>query len=532
MKKFLKTMGLTLLTLSQLLAPSTALAQDKVLNLSTGAEPPTIDPGLSSDTTSGVIIDNVFENLTEMNNEGEVVPGAAESWEVSEDGLVYTFKLRAEAKWSNGDPVTAADFEYAWERMLDPEKVAQRANLFFDIKGAEAYSLGEGSLEDVGIKAVDDLTFEVTLAHPVAYFPELINHYVFAPVNQKVVEGNPDWAMEAGEDYVTNGPFVLSSWNHNSDYTLSKNDQYWDKDQVKLDQVNVQIVESESTASTMYQSGDLDYLGSPFGTISLENLPVFQESGELQKIPYSAIYWYKCNISDPVMSNVNIRKALALAIDRQGLIENVMHGAHIPATGLVPPTIPSFEEERGYFKDADLEQAKAYLAKGLEELGMKDPAELTINLSINTSEAHATIAQYVQENWARNLGINTQIDNSEWQVYLDKVQSLDYQVARMGWAADYNDASSFLGMYRTSQTGNNDTGWENPDFKAKLDEANSEADGDKRNQLLHEAEAIIMEEMPVIPIYYNENNYVLKDTVKGMRPDPIGRIHLKYVSIE
>lgn len=532
LKKFI-ALGVATLSLSPIVSVMpVASAQDQILNISTSAEPPTIDPGLASDSTSGAIIRNVYEGLVTMSPEGEILPGVAESWEVSEDGLVYTFKLREGALWSNGDPVKASDFVFAWTRVLNPETASEYASIMYPIKGAEAYNTGEGKAEEVGVKAIDDQTLEVTLEAPTAYFLELPAFYTFMPVHQASVEANEDWAMEAGESYVTNGAFVLSQWNHNADYQLVKNDQYWDKDNVKLEEVNVKIIESEATANAEFQAGGIDYLGSPYSPVSLDNIDQYRADGLLQTAPYSAIYWYKVNTTDEVMQNANIRKALALAIDRQGLIDNVTKGEQIPALGYVPPTIEGFKDDRGYMKDGDFEQAKEYLAKGLEELGMKDAAELQVEIAINTSEAHSTIAQYIQEGWAKNLGINATIRNSEWQVYLDELTNLQYQVGRLGWIADYNDASTFLDMYRTADNGNNDTGWENPDFKAKLDEANKEQDAEKRTQLLLEAEAIMMEEMPVLPIYFYTNNFVAKDGLEGMVPDALGNIDLKNVSVK
>lgn len=535
MRKLLKKMiviAWTGLVLSPVagLAPVVS-AQEQVLNLSASTEPPTIDPGLASDSASSSLITNVFEGLVSLSPEGEILPGVAESWEVSEDGLVYTFKLRGDAKWTNGDPVKASDFVFAWTRVLNPETAAEYASIMYPIKGAEAFNTGEGSAEELGIKALDDQTLEVTLASPTAYFLELPAFYTFMPVHQATVEGNEDWAMEAGETYVTNGAFSLAQWNQGSDYQLIKNEEYWDKDHVQLQEVNVKIIESESTANAEFQAGGIDYLGSPYSPVSLDNIDQYRDQGILQTAPYSGVYWYKVNTTDEVMNNVNIRKALALAIDRRGLIDNVIKGQQIPALGYVPPTVEGFEEDRGYFKDADFEQAKEYLAKGLEELGMSDPAQLQIEISINTSEAHSTIAQHIQEGWAQNLGISATIRNSEWQVYLDELTNLQYQVGRLGWIADYNDATTFLDMYRTAENGNNDTGWENADFKAKLDQANQEQDSEKRIALLLEAEAIMIEEMPVLPLYFYTNNYVAKEGVTGMVPDALGNIALKNVSV-
>lgn len=531
MKRWLLS-ALALSAVSFSVAPAAVQANENILNLAVSAEPPSIDPAIATDTTSGAIIDNVFERLTAVTPEGEIVPAAAESWEVSEDSLTYTFKLREGMAWSNGDPLIAGDFEYAWKRVLNPETLSERANFMYAIEGAEAYNKGEGDVEDVKITAVDDLTLEVVLRAPTVYFDEFVAMYTFSPVNPAIVEENPSWAVDVSEDYVTNGAFTLTEWRHNSDYVLEKNDQYWDADNVDLDSVNVQIIESEGAASSEFMAGNLDFLGSPYGTVSLDAMETFEEQGILETKAQSAIYWYVMNVEDPVTSNVNIRKALGYAVNRQNIVDNISKGGEIPALGYVPPMIPGFEEDRGYFEDADYDTAREYLAVGLEELGLEDASELTINLSINTSEAHSVIAQDVQENWAKELGINVNIDNTEWQVYLDKLSMLDYQVGRMGWTGKYNDATTYLDMYRTKDVGNNDTGWESEEYKALLDASDFELDEEARLDLLRQAEAVMIEEMPVIPIYYYSNAYVTKEGVKGMDYDAVGRINLKHVSIE
>lgn len=537
MKKFLKKavlLGAALLAFSpiaELSAATVAAQEEQVLNLAIGSEPPTIDPALATDSTSGAIIKNVFEGLTAMNNEGEVLPAAAESWEVSEDGLTYTFTLRDGNVWSNGDPVTASDFEFAWKRVLNPETASQYASILYVLEGAEAYNAGEGEADAVGVTAVDEKTLEVKLANPTSFFLELTAFYTYMPVHQATVEADANWALDAGDAYVSNGPFSLQEWAHSSHYVLVKSDSYWDAENVALDTVNVQIIEADSTANAEFQAGGIDYLGSPYSTVSLDAIDLYRANEELNVAPYAAIYWYKLNTTDEVTSNVNIRKALALAIDRQGLVDNITKGGQLPALGLVPPTIAGFEDDRGYFADADYDAAKEYLATGLEELGLADASELTINISINTSEAHSTIAQFIQEGWAQNLGINVNIDNTEWQVYLERLNVLDFQVARMGWIADYNDASSFLDMYRTADSGNNDTGWENEEFKSLIDQASAEQDPAVRTDLQLQAEAIMVDEMPVIPLYYYTNLYVVHDHVENMSPDALGNINLKDVSI-
>lgn len=534
MKKFLRVLTLVSLFLLSAapLAQTTASAQDAAtLNLSLGTEPPTLDPALATDSTSGSIIRNVFEGLTH-NNHGEIEPGVAESWEESEDGLTWTFTLRQDSTWSNGDPVTANDFEYAWKRALNPETASQYASILYPIAGAEEFNSGEGDADSVGVTAVDDYTLEVTLNNPTPYFLELTSFYTYMPVHQATVDADATgWAAEAGETYVTNGPFDLDTWNHNSDLVLAKNAEYWDADNVALETVNIQIIESEGTANAEFQAGNLDYLGTPYGTISLDAIDMHRANDELNTVPYAAIYWYKLNTTDEVMQNVNLRKALSLAIDRQGLIDNVTKGGQLPALGVVPPTIEGFEEDRGYMQDAAFEEANEYLALAMEELGYSDPSEITVSISINDSEAHSTIAQFIQAGWASNLGINAEIDSTEWQVYLDRLNVLDYQVGRMGWIADFNDAISFLDMYRTADSGNNDTGWENEEYKELIDASAAEEDPAARTQMLLDAEAIFMEEMPVIPVYYYTSNYVIQDHVQNLEPDALGNVSLKDVTI-
>jgi len=510
---------------------SSETASSKELNLVITSEPPSLHPQLATDSTSSAVLINVFEGLTRLDADGQPQAAMAEKWDVSEDGLTYTFHLR-DAKWTNGDPVVAGDFEYAWKWALNPENLSEYASVFYPIKGAEAYNTAAGTVEDVGIKAEDDKTLVVTLTNPTAYFLELTAFKTYLPINQKVVEGSDDWYTDAGENFVTNGPFTLDTWKHNESLVLKKNDGYWDAANVALNTVNIDMVENESTAVTKFKNGEIDYLGSPYQTVALDAIDGFKADGSLKIADYAAIYWYKFNVTDKVTSNANIRKALTLAIDRQGLIDNVTKGEQKPALGMVPSAISGFEEDRGYYKDNDIEGAKAALEAGMKELGIKDPKDVKINISFNTSEGHAAIAQFIQEGWSKNLGITVSLDNSEWQVYLEKLNVLDYQVGRMGWIADYNDPYTFLEMYDTAKNGNNDTGWENPKYKELLKQSVAEVDTAKRLEQLKEAEAIAVSEFPVAPIYYYTNLYVEQDYVKNMAPDRLGNIQLKNVDLD
>lgn len=502
---------------------------EKELNLLITSEPPSLHPQLASDTTSGAILENTFEGLTTM-VDGEPVLAAAEDYVVSDDLLTYTFTLR-DAQWSNGEKVTAEDFAYAWLWALNPENASEYSSILYPIKGAQGYNLGETTAEEVGIKVIDEKTIEVTLEAPTPYFLELTAFKTFFPIHKATAEADSKWYTEA-DSYVGNGAYNLATWNHSGDIVLEKSETYWDAENVAVDTVNIAMVESETTQMTMYDAGEIDFLGAPYGTIALDAIERLKSEEKLNVSDLTSIYWYKFNTKDEVMANENIRKALALSIDREGLIKNIVKGEQQPAMGLVPNSVAGFGDDEGYFKDADFEQAKTYLEAGLKELGLASAADLEVKVSYNTSEAHSAIAQYIQQGWTKNLGINVKLDNAEWQVYLDKLSNSDYQIGRLGWAADYNDAYSFLEMYNSATNGNNQTGWSNEEYTALLNESIVETDPAKRTEKLLAAEAVIMDDMPVAPIYYQTNLNVVSDKVENMAPDALGNINLKYVDVK
>ena len=501
------------------------LAEEQVLNINIKTEPPSLHPGTSSDTTSSAVLDQVFEGLTRVNQEGEPEPAMAEDIDVSDDGLTYTFKIREDANWTNGDPVTAEDFEYAWKWVLDPESAdTDYAYQLYPIKGAEDAKENGGSLDDVGITVEDDKTLIVELEQPTDYFLELTAFHTFYPLNKNVVEGNDEWALDVSDDYVTNGPFKLVSWEHKDQIVLEKNEDYWDTETVKLETINMHMINDEATALQMFENGDLDWVGDPVDAVPLAAIPTMKESGDLHISDRAGVYYYTLNNDEEVFSNKNIRKAFALSVNRQGIVENVTKGEEKPAMALVPPSIFP-ENETGYFEDNDVEKAKEYLEKGLEELGLdKLP---TVKLSYNTDEGHAAIAQAVQDMWNKNLDVDVELNNEEWNVYLDSLGEGNYQIGRIGWIADFNDAINFLEIFETVG-GNNYTNWENEEFKDLLKQSRAELDSDKRQEILKEAEELYMEELPIVPIYFYTNKYASKDYVQGIEAAPVGGFKLKW----
>nr|WP_275950867.1 peptide ABC transporter substrate-binding protein [Cytobacillus citreus] len=501
------------------------------LRVNINTEPPSLHPGLAKDATSGTVLRQTFEGLTRIEADGKPHKAAAEEIKVSDDQTVYTFTLR-DAQWSNGDPVTAKDFEYAWKWALDPNNQSEYAYQLYYIKGGEAANTGKGSLDDVGIKVLDDKTLEVTLENPTPFFLELTAFYTYLPINSKVAEANKEWANDAGENYTSNGPFVMKEWSHSDKIVLEKNEKYWDADTVKLTSIEMFMINDPNTELSMLDNGELDWAGAPSGELPQDAMQALKDEGRLTTQSIAGIYNYKFNTTVEPFNNVNIRKAFAHAINRQEIIDNVTQGEQLPAMAIVPPSMFP-ESEKGYFPDNDVEKAQEYLQKGLEEMGLKDVSELPpISLSYNTSEGHQKIAQAIQDMWKTNLGVEVTLENSEWAVFIDKMHSLDYQVGRMGWLGDFNDPINFLEMYRDADGGNNDTGWESKEFQDLLAKSSTEADPEARQQILKDAEKVLMEDMPVMPIYFYTQNWVKDDSLKDVVVTGLGDVQYKWAHFE
>lgn len=499
----------------------------KVFRMNIHSEPSTADPGIAEDSTSGLVISSVFDGLMRKGEDDLPHEAVAEKVDVSEDGLTYTFHLR-DSKWSNGDPVTAADFEFAWKRALDPKTASNYAYQLYYIKNGQAFNEGKIKEDQVGVKALDDKTLEVKLENPTPFFLELTCFYTYMPVNKKVVEANKEWAQEANT-YVSNGPFKMVTWEHKNKIVLEKNENYWDKEEVKVDKVELAMIEDENTELSMFDNGELDWAGSPNSNLPIDAMPALKESGKLQTKPVATLYWYKFNVEQPPFNNAKIRKAFAYAINRQTIIDNILQAEQVPALSMLPPSMALKPD--GYFKDHDVDTAKKLLDEGLKELGMAKLPPITI--SFNTSENHKKIAEAIQDSWRKDLGADVKIENTEMKVYLEKLHQGNYQVGRMGWVADFNDPINFMEAFRDKEGGNNDTNWEHPKYKELLIQSTKETDPEKRKQLLVEAEAIFMDEMPVAPIYAYTRAWVQGDNVKkGIHIDALGRPDLKRIEMK
>jgi oligopeptide transport system substrate-binding protein len=504
------------------------LAADQTLRINLSAEPPTFDPAQAQDSQANTVLKLMYEGLTRMDESGQVIPAAAENWDI--DGTKYTFHLRKDAKWSNGDPVTANDFVFAWERVLSPntDPAAPYAYQLYYLKNAQEYN--EGTITDfsqVGVKAVDDYTLEVELVAPTPYFLGLTSFYTFYPVHQSVKD-DAKWAVDPSK-MIVNGAFTLTNWVKGQTIEVTKNESYWDKANIKLNKITMSLVNSSATELASYQNNELDRAGAPNGEIPTDQIPILKDQlkDELEIKGIASTYYYEFNVTAKPFDNVNIRKAFAMAIDRQAIVDNVTLGGQVPAFGFVPPGIKGLNDEyRNEHKDdyftENVEEAKKLLEQGMKEEGYTKLPEIT--LTYNSSEGHKKIALAVADMWKKNLGVDVKTENQEWAVFIENRQNLNYQVARAGWSADYNDPMTFMDMWVTGG-GNNDTGFSNEEYDKLIKEAKNSEDMALRDANFAKAEEILIKDNQVLmPIYYYTNVSATKPWLKGVVLDYSGAI--------
>jgi oligopeptide transport system substrate-binding protein len=536
-----------------------AVAQEVTYNL--GTEPQAIDPAITTGIPEANIELQVFDGLTRIDRNNMPQPAIAKSWTISTDRKTYMFTLR-DAYWTNGTPVTAYDFEYAWKRALSPEIASEYAYQLYYVYGGEAFNTSikvgskyyvqavdakgnpltkkEGDKEvavpdmkkeidpskNIGVKALNAKTLKVYLQVPTVYFLNLTAFPTLMPVCKAVVSKNDKWAADV-KTYVTNGPFKLIEWSHNEKMVFVKNPTYWDRDKVKLTKITYYMVEDESTALAMFQSGQLDAARD----VPISELPKLVASGDAQILPYLGTYYYLVNVTKKPFSDVRVRKALLLAINRKGITQSITQGGEVPALGYVPygiaDALPGSDfrtaSQEKFYADNDIATAKALLAAAGYPNGKGFPA---FAILYNTSNRHKSIAEAIQQMWKKNLGITCTLKSEEWGVYLDDRSNLNYSVCRAGWIGDYMDPNTFLDMWVTGG-GNNDTGWSNKSYDALIAKAKATLDPKARMAALHAAEKILMTDMPILPIYYYTNPVLLSKSIKNFYQSTLGFVDWK-----
>ena len=512
---------------------SDTVKQELVFNL--GADPETIDPTINTASEASTVILNAFECIMTLDENDNAVEGAAESVEVSDDGLVYTIKLRKDGKWSDGEPVVADNFKYSWVRALTKENAAEYAYQLYYIKNAEKYYNGEATADELGINVIDDYTLEVTLEAPTTYFPQLLAFPTYAPLREDIVSADPEgWATKP-ETYVTNGAFKLVQWDMKDQLVFEKNENYWNKDSIKLDKLTFKLVTDDTTAYSELQAGNFDVVNS----VPTNEIEPGQEAGLVHVSPKLGTYYFGINVGKQddmaedvktALSNKLVRQAINLAIDRQEIIDNVGKAEQVAAYSFVPegiynPDGTEFADKEYYDPsdmDGNIEKAKELLKEAGYENGEGLP---TIELMYNSEGAHKDICQILQENLAK-IGINIELANQEWAVLLNTRQQGGYEIARQGWIGDYSDPMTFLDLFVTGG-GNNDSGYSNPEYDALIAAAKVETDPDKRKEQLREAEDILMDDMPILPIYYYTTVMGWNENVKGIQVSVLGTVYLQ-----
>ena len=538
-------------------APSAGGPFEITLNIA--SEPQSIDPALNSAVDGAIMLGHMFEGLMKWKDSGVETPGAdgtctnaeltegqAESYEkvVNDDGTVtYTFKIRSDARWSDGKPVTAGDFVYSWQRLVTPETAADYNYMIDSVVNANEIMAGDMDPTELAVSAPDDSTFVVTLTSDLPYFLEVCAFPATFPVRQDVTtkeDGTPNdqWTFDVAT-YLCNGPYKLTAWNHNSEIVMEPNEQYYDAANLGPDKITFKLMDDQNAMLSGFNSGDLDFIED----VPQAELPSLIASGDLKIVDYIGTYYVCYQTQKAPFDDPRVRQAFTLAVDRTFIVDKVTQAGQVPANGFVPAGVYdaagstgddfrtvggayySIEGDADYSYEANCEKARELLAEAGYPNGENFPV---VEYLYNTSDAHKAVAEALQNMWETELGVKVTLNNQEWAVFLQTRKDGNYSIARNGWIADYNDPMSFLDMWLTGG-GNNDAQYANADYDAKIQEAKNTTDPAARMQLMHEAENIIMgQDWALNPLYFYTQKYMLSDRVGGMFYTPLGYFFFSY----
>ncbi|WP_404665641.1 peptide ABC transporter substrate-binding protein [Rhabdochlamydiaceae symbiont of Dictyostelium giganteum] len=483
----------------------------QILRLNIAHEPHSLDPRRGRDYIGSAMHYLLFEGLLRLSNDASLMPAQAQKIDISEDGLIYTFHLR-DAVWSDGTAVTAQDFEHSWKTLLSPDFPTPSAHLFYPIKNAKKAKLGEVTVSEIGIVSENAKTLVVTLEKPTPYFLKLVAYCAFFPVKHTLDQASGEWMNQTSSQFISNGPFALKTWKHHKKINLDKNEHYWDASSIHLDGLKISMISDENTALNLYENGDLDILGAGLSPISSDAASYYHKKGLLHTVAAPATTVITFNTTKYPFNNINIRKAFSYAINRQQITQNVTQLNEIAATGIIPPAFMP-NRRSSCFQDHDTQKAKYHLSLGLKELGisLKDFPKVMLNYTF--SELNRKLAQVLQDQWMHTLGIQIDLHNLEHQVHIENLTTLSYDLAQSFWVAQYSDPMSILERFNSKNNYKNYTGWENKEYTDLLEESSQVMPSDQRVELLQEAESLIMEEMPIAPVYHWQFSFLAKDYV-------------------
>ncbi len=508
------------------------MADEQKIVYNMGAEPPQLNTPLTTDVVSFTILNHVMEGLTRRDNNDNVVPGMAEKWDISDDGMTYTFHLR-DAKWSNGDMVTAGDFAFAIQTLLDPATAAPYAYFAYTIKNAAAVNSGEADASELGVKVIDEKTLEITLEAAYSYFLDTMAFGVMMPINESYYNevGADNYGMEA-DQMVYNGPYEITSWEHDVDLVMTKRDDYWNADEINLTEITGVVIIDAQAAYTSFKSGEVDMVG-------LADAAMVQDADANGYTPMTypdgATFYLEFNLANDVMANQKIRTAVTYALDRQSFVDKILNNSSLPALAFTTPAIRDAEGSGSFhdmvgdlIKDDNSEEAKQLYAEGLAELGMDN-----IELSMISDDGERAvlyanaIAQYLKE----NLGITLNVESMPFKSRLERMENKDFDVVFAGWGPDYNDPMTFLDMFETGN-GNNHTSYSSAAYDALLADARATLDDEDRYAIYVEMETLLMTDLPIAPVYFRIRDYVTIDNLKNVHRSAFQDINFLYAYLE
>ncbi len=530
MSRFILTLAaITLLVPGLAFSKPDNLADKQILHRGNGAEVQTLDPHKAEGVPSSNILRDLYEGLTIEAPDGTVIPGTAESWTISDDGRIYTFKIRHNARWSNGDPVTAEDFVYGLRRSVDPATGSQYSQILAPILNAEDVIAGKKPVPSLGVKALDSHTLEITLKAATPYFLGLLNHSSTYPVHRASVEKYGGQFSRPGK-LVSNGAYVLKEWVVQSHITLIRNPNYWDNANTIIDKVIYYPIEDQSTELKRYRAGEID---------RTEDIPIQQFrwikknlASELHVAPYLGSYYFGFNLTKPPFKdNLKLRRALSMAIDRRIITEKITGIGEKPLYSWVPPGINGYTHAELDYAHWPQKKRIAQARKLYQQAGYSRANPLTVEIRYNTSENHKKIAIAIAAMWKQVLGVKTRLVNEEWKVFLEnRKQKQVTQVFRAGWIGDYNDPYTFMELLH-SKHGINDSGYNNPEYDALLKQAAFETDPKKRFEIMHKAEGILLHDHPIMPIYSYVSKHLIKPWVGNYQPNVLDHNYSKDLYI-
>lgn len=498
-------------------------APKRALRINITSDPQTLDPRKARDLTTITLMKMFFEGLTRVSKEGDVELALAESLEYSDDGKSYTFHLK-QSSWSNGDALVSEDFSAAWKSLLDPSFPSDVAYQLFPIKNARKAKLGEVTMDQVGISTPDALTLIVELEEPLPYFLEVLTLSSYFPIPSKA---SSNWSEDPA-NFIGNGPFLPETWKHSDVLQVKKNPRYWQAQDVRLESIDMFMVSSD-TEMRMFEDGKLDWAGSPLSTLPIDAVASLKKENKLHVSPLSGTYFFRVNTAEDIqgrrnpLSSVAFRKALFLALDRTAVANHILQGGQKPACSLVPPEMGLQSGSNG------IKSARDLLTEALAELKMEAMPPVTVSYS--SSERNASIAQSIQKQWEEALGIQVLLEAVEPKIYFKRVSQKEFQLAAGSWVADFNDPINFLEVFKYKTASTNNTNWENPKYIDLLNQSALCRDSEERKRIFSEAEQILMDQAPIIPVFHFALNFLQRQELEDVALSPIGQIDFRWAKV-